>query len=72
MRGVRVPATAFTDDNHDAVMTVRSDDSVKTVKVAELGSDGTTSVVDGLASGTRVVTNGQTSVGDGEKVSFRP
>ncbi len=72
VRGVRVPAAAFTDDNHDAVMTVQSDDSVKTVKVAELGTDGTTSVISGLASGTRVVANGQTSVGDGEKVSFRP
>jgi HlyD family secretion protein len=72
VRGVRVPATAFTDDNHDALMTVQPDDSIKTIKVAELGSDGTTSVVSGLPSGTRIVTNGQTSVGDGEKVSFQP
>lgn len=72
VRGVRVPATAFTDDNHDALMTVQSDDSIKTIKVAELGTDGRTSVVTGLPSGTRVVTNGQTSVGDGEKVSFQP
>ncbi|MBV9699647.1 MAG: efflux RND transporter periplasmic adaptor subunit [Candidatus Eremiobacteraeota bacterium] len=71
VRGVRVPATAFTDDNHDAIMTVQPDDSIKTVRVAELGSDGTSSVVDGIASGTRIVANGQTSVGDGEKVSFR-
>jgi multidrug efflux pump subunit AcrA (membrane-fusion protein) len=67
-----VPATAFTDDNHDALMTVQPDVSIKTIKVAELGSDGTTSVVNGLPSGTRIVTNGQTSVGDGEKVSFQP
>jgi HlyD family secretion protein len=72
VRGVRVPATAFTDDNHDALMTVQPDDSIKTIKVAELGTDGRTSVVTGLSSGTRVVTNGQTSVGDGEKVSFQP
>ncbi|MBV9232748.1 MAG: efflux RND transporter periplasmic adaptor subunit [Candidatus Eremiobacteraeota bacterium] len=72
VRGVRVPATAFTDDNHDAVVTVQSDDSVKTVRVAELGSDGTTSVVSGISPGTRVLTNGQTSVGDGERVSLRP
>ncbi len=71
IRGVRVPALAFTDDNHDAVMTVQPDGSVKTVKVTEIGSDGTTSVVDGITAGTRVVTNGQTSLGDGEKVSFQ-
>jgi multidrug efflux pump subunit AcrA (membrane-fusion protein) len=72
MRGVRVPVTAFTDDNHDHVMTVQPDGSVKTVKVLESGNDGTTSVVVGLASGTRVVSNGQTSVGDGQKVSLQP
>ncbi len=71
IRGVRVPATAFTDDNHDAVMTVQADDSVKTVRVAEIGNDGTTSVVSGVSPGTRIVTNGQSSVGDGEKVSFQ-
>jgi HlyD family secretion protein len=72
IRGVRVPATAFTDDNHDAMMTVQTDGSVKTVQVAEVGNDGTTSVVTGVTQGTRIVTNGQSSVGDGEKVSFQP
>ncbi len=71
IRGIRVPATAFTDDNHDALMTVQADDSVKTVRVAEVGDDGTTSVVTGVSPGTRIVTNGQSSVGDGEKVSFQ-
>jgi RND family efflux transporter MFP subunit len=70
--GVRVPVTAFTDDNHDAVITVQADDTVKTITVAEIGSDGTTSVVSGLRPGTRIVSNGQTSIGDGEKVSYRP
>lgn len=72
IRGVRVPATAFTDDNHDALMTVQADDSVKTVHVAEVGNDGTTSVVTGVSPGARIVNNGQSSVGDGEKVSFQP
>lgn len=71
VRGVRVPVTAFTDDNHDAVMAVEPDGSIKTEKVTEVGSDGTSSVIDGIASGTRIVSNGQTSVGDGEKVSFQ-
>jgi len=72
MQGMTVPETAFTDDNHDALMTVEPGGSVKTVKVTELGSDGTTSVVAGVPAGTRVVSNGQTSVGDGEKISFQP
>jgi RND family efflux transporter MFP subunit len=71
VRGIRVPVTAFTDDNHDAVMTVQTGGTVKTVTVAEAGTDGTTSVVTGLPAGTRVIDNGQTSVGDGEKVSYR-
>jgi multidrug efflux pump subunit AcrA (membrane-fusion protein) len=71
IRGVRVPVMAFTDDNHDAVLTVQAGGNVKTVSVSELGSDGTTSVVSGIVPGTRIVQNGQTSVGDGEKVSYQ-
>lgn len=71
LRGVRVPETAFIDDNHDTLLTVGPDGTVKTAKVAEVGNDSVTSVITGIASGTRVVTNGQTSVGDGEKVSYR-
>jgi HlyD family secretion protein len=70
IRGVRVPVTAFTDDNHDAVMTVQMDDTIKTVKVTEVGTDGTTSVITGLPAGARLVSNGQMSLGDGEKVSY--
>ncbi|MBV9332824.1 MAG: efflux RND transporter periplasmic adaptor subunit [Candidatus Eremiobacteraeota bacterium] len=72
IRGVRVPATAFTDDNHDAVMEIEPDDTVKTVRVSEVGTDGTTSVVAGIAAGTRLVSNGQMTLGDGEKVSLQP
>ncbi|HMF28978.1 MAG TPA: efflux RND transporter periplasmic adaptor subunit [Candidatus Cybelea sp.] len=72
VRGVRVPVTAFTDDNHDAVMEIQPGDTVKTVRVSEVGSDGTTSVVAGIATGTRLVSNGQMSLGDGEKVSSGP
>jgi len=72
VRGVRVPETAFTDDNHDAVQIVQSDSTVKTVKVSEVANDGTNSIVSGIQSGTRVVANGQSSVGDGQKVSYRP
>ncbi len=71
VRGVRVPSTVFTDDNHDALLTVQPGDSIKTIKVTEVASDGTTSVVTGIPSGVRVVNDGQSSVGDGEKVSYQ-
>jgi multidrug efflux pump subunit AcrA (membrane-fusion protein) len=72
VRGVRVPVTAFTDDNHDNVLIVQADNTVKTVSVKEIASDGTTSVISGVSAGTLVVSNGQTSVADGEKVSLQP
>jgi HlyD family secretion protein len=72
VRGVLVPLTAFTDDNHDSIQIVNSDDTVKSVSVTEVASDGKNSVVKGINAGTRVVSNGQSSVGDGEKISLQP
>ncbi len=71
IRGVGVPATAFTDDTRSAILTVSSDDTVHTVHVRETGSDDANSIVTGLAAGTRVITNGQLGVGDGQKVAVR-
>ena len=70
--GVMVPTTAFTDDNHDHVQIVQQDSTAKTVAVTEVASDGKNSVVRGVTAGTRVLSNGQSSVGDGEKVSYKP
>ena len=72
VRGVLVPTTAFTDDNHDSIQIVNSDNTVKSVQVTEVASDGKNSVVKGVNAGTRVITNGQSSVGDGEKISLQP
>jgi len=71
-RGVKVPTTAFTDDNHDHVQIVRADNTLKTVPVTEVASDDRDSIVTGIKPGTRVVNNGQSSLGDGEKVSYKP
>jgi multidrug efflux pump subunit AcrA (membrane-fusion protein) len=71
VRGVRIPYTAFLDDNHSSIMTVGSDSTVKTAQVVEVANDGTNAIVDGIVAGTRVVSDGQTSVGDGEKVAAR-
>ena len=70
VHGIRVPETAFTDDNHDALMAVQNG-TVKTLHVVEVASDGSTSIVTGVDPGTLVVNDGQTSVGDGEKVAVR-
>lgn len=72
LRGVRVPMTAFVDDNHNSLLTIGADSVVKTVTVREVGNDGVTSIVTGVTPGTRVVSNGQSSVGDGERVSYQP
>jgi HlyD family secretion protein len=72
VRGLRVPSSAFTDDNHTAVQIVQSDGIVKTLQVTEVASDGTTSVVNGqLKDGDRVIDNGQLAIGDGQKVSYK-
>jgi multidrug efflux pump subunit AcrA (membrane-fusion protein) len=69
--GIEVPETAFTDDNHDEIITVASDGTVASVQVSEVSTDGKTAIVTGIKAGVRVVSNGQLSLGDGEKVSYR-
>jgi multidrug efflux pump subunit AcrA (membrane-fusion protein) len=71
VRGVMVPSTAFTDDNHTQILTVSSDGTVRTVKVTEVADNNASSVVTGVSAGTRVIRDGQTSVGDGQKVAIR-
>ena len=71
VNGIRVPETAFTDDNHSSVLVVGGDNTVQTTHVTELGNNGATAVVAGLQPGVHVVSDGQASVGDGQKVSLR-
>lgn len=65
--GVTVPVTAFLDDTHQTVMTVEND-TAKIARVNEIVEDAHYAVVNGLMANTQVVTNGQTSVTDGQKV----
>jgi multidrug efflux pump subunit AcrA (membrane-fusion protein) len=71
MTGIKIPATAFLDDNRDTIMIVGNDSAVKTMQVRYSGDDGRSAIVSGIAPGTRVISDGQTSVGDGEKVAVR-
>jgi HlyD family secretion protein len=71
VRGVEIPETAFTDDNHDAILTVDDQGTVSTAGVTEVSSNGEVAIVTGIPGGTRVIDDGQQSIGDGEKVSSR-
>jgi multidrug efflux pump subunit AcrA (membrane-fusion protein) len=71
VHGIGVPITAFTDDTHAAVMLVDKDATVRTAPVTALGDDGKSAVVAGLEAGDRVISDGQTSVGNGQKVAIR-
>jgi HlyD family secretion protein len=66
--GIGIPITAFLDDAHDSVMTVAQDDTAKLQSVKELGNDGKTSVVSGLTSGARVISNGQLGITSGQQI----
>jgi RND family efflux transporter MFP subunit len=70
--GIGIPTTAFLDDTHTSVM-VADDELVdvvaKQMKVKELGSDGTTSIVSGLKAGQQVIANGQLGVTDGQSLA---
>ncbi|HEY6486152.1 MAG TPA: efflux RND transporter periplasmic adaptor subunit [Candidatus Cybelea sp.] len=67
--GIGVPATAFLDDAHDDLMLVAPDGTAKLAKVAERGSDGKTSVVTGIPSGSKVISNGQLGITSGQQIA---
>jgi len=71
LNGVKVPATAFLDDNRNTIMIVGDDSAVKTMQVRYVGDDGKSAIVTGISPGARVISDGQTGVGDGEKVAVR-
>jgi HlyD family secretion protein len=66
--GIGIPITSFLDDAHDSVLTVDRSGTARLQRVSELGNDGKTSVVSGLASGTRVISNGQLGISPGQQI----
>jgi RND family efflux transporter MFP subunit len=70
--GIGIPTAAFLDDSHTSIMVVDTDGTAKQQTVRELGSDGTTSIVSGLASGTKIVANGQLGITAGEAIDTNP
>jgi HlyD family secretion protein len=66
--GTGIPTAAFLDDSHKTIMIVDADGAAKQQSVTEVGSDGKTSIVNGIANGTQIVANGQLGIAAGQKV----
>jgi hypothetical protein len=66
--GTGIPTAAFLDDSHTTIMIVDENGDAKQQSVKELGSDGKTSIVTGIANGTKLVSNGQLGVAAGQQV----
>ena len=63
--GIGIPATSFLDDTRSSVM-IAQRGLAKLTRVREVASDGTTSIVTGLSSGARVISDGQLGLADGQ------
>jgi HlyD family secretion protein len=70
VRGILIPTTAFLSENDDSIMVVDRGEA-KTVRVTEVAGNGRESVVQGLVPGSRVITNGQSGLSDGQAVAMR-
>jgi HlyD family secretion protein len=69
--GVGIPVTAFLDDSHTSVM-IDKDGTAARSSVREVANDGTTSIIEGLKSGTTVISNGQLGITAGEDLEDGP
>ena len=73
IHGIGIPTAAFLDDSHTTIMTVEDDDDgsgtvAHQTGVRERTSDGTTSIVTGITAGTKVVSNGQLGLTNGQSL----
>jgi len=69
--GIAIPTTAFLDDSHTSIMTVEDDGEgnvTHQTTVRERTSDGTSSIVTGISAGTKVISNGQLGLTDGQSI----
>lgn len=66
--GIGIPTTAFLDDSHSTVFVVDRNGTAQVAKVVEIASDATTSIVQGLAAGTIVISNGQLGITAGQPI----
>jgi multidrug efflux pump subunit AcrA (membrane-fusion protein) len=66
--GIGIPTTAFLDDTRSTVM-IAQNGVAKQTNVHEVSSDGTTSIVTGLSSGEKVISDGQLGLTDGQSLN---
>jgi HlyD family secretion protein len=69
VRGIGIPVSAFLDASHDSVMIESANGTAEQRPVKELGDNGTTAIVSGLAAGTHVVSNGQLGIVAGQPLT---
>jgi HlyD family secretion protein len=70
VNGVRIPRGAFTDGSESTVVTVR-DDRTHIQPVAVLAEDDNHAIVRGIASGARIIVNGNAGYTNGQIVAAR-
>ncbi len=68
IHGVAIASTAYTSDARDRVIAI-TDGKAHPIGVREVATDGVTSIVDGVASGTVLVRDGTTDLRGGEAVT---
>ena len=68
--GIAIPATAFLDDTHTAVIAAKNG-VAEQVHVTEIATDGKTSIVSGVPNGEAIVSNGQLGLTPGTQLSQR-
>jgi multidrug efflux pump subunit AcrA (membrane-fusion protein) len=68
--GVTVPVGAFIDDTHQTIYTVDNDNKAHITNVQQLARSTQYAVVQGLPSGTIVVTDGTLAISDGQQVQL--
>jgi HlyD family secretion protein len=67
--GVEIPVSAFVDDTHTSIYTIENN-VARTHTVHDVKDDGTHAIVTGLAAGTEIVSDVDSSnVGNGDRVS---
>lgn len=66
--GITIPSTAFLDTTNSSVQTVDGNGVVHIAKVTMLAQDSQHAVIAGLAPGTKVVSNGQLGLSEGQQV----
>jgi len=69
VRGIEIPTTAFLDETHRNVMRMSGDGAQRRFTktgVREIASNGTDSIITGLAAGSTIVANGQLDVQAGQ------